>query len=284
MIQGYRKILAPSASANAERLLSKKEGDVPMEAALEIRQLTGGYSTRRPVLHEVSFAVRPAEMVGLIGLNGAGKSTVIKHILGLLLPHGGEIRITGVRLQDDPDRCRASCAYVPEHPSLFPNLTVEEHLRWTAMAYGIGRDEAVSRMRALAERFRMAEAMGALPGTLSKGMKQKVMLMNALLAETPLLLIDEPFLGLDPLAVRSLLEVLDEARRKGTAILLSSHLLPALEKRADRLVLLHRGRVLAEGTPAEVKALAGLEAGADADLDDAFETLVLAAERGRPVG
>jgi ABC-type multidrug transport system, ATPase component len=247
-----------------------------MTPALEINQLTGGYSQRRPVLHGISFTVEPGRMTGLIGLNGAGKSTTIKHILGLMLPHSGEVRVAGVKLEEDRDRFRSSCAYVPEQPSLFPNLTVAEHLRWTAMAYGIEPGEAENRTAKLAETFRMDKAMGNLPDTLSKGMKQKVMLMNALLVSPPLLIIDEPFLGLDPLATRALTGALDDARAQGSAILLSSHILPALERRADNLVVLHQGRIIASGTPEEVKK----QAGGAPTLDDAFETLVLDAEQG----
>ncbi|MGG1312138.1 MULTISPECIES: ABC transporter ATP-binding protein [Cohnella] len=250
-----------------------------MTPALDIHRLTGGYSRRKPVLHGVTFDVKPGELVGLIGLNGAGKSTTIKHILGLMLPHEGEVRISGVRLEDDREKYRSSCAYVPEQPSLFPHLTVAEHLRWTAMAYRLEPNEADRRIERLAATFRMDKAMDALPDTLSKGMKQKVMLMNALLAAPSLLIIDEPFLGLDPLATRALVGALDEAKSNGSAILLSSHILPALERRADRLVVLHQGRIIATGTPEAVKAAGGADT-----LDDAFEKLVLAAEEGGKPG
>ena len=247
--------------------------------ALEIRHLTGGYSRKKPVLHDISFTVKAGEMVGLIGLNGAGKSTVIRHVLGLMTPHAGEVRVAGVTLREDRERYRQSCAYVPEQPLLLPHLTVREHLRLTASAYGLERQEAARRAEEMAAAFRMTEALDALPDTLSKGMKQKAMLMCALLAAPPLLIVDEPLLGLDPLAIRSLMEMLDRARRAGSAILLSSHILPALERRADRLVVLHRGRIIAGGTPEEIKRQAGGD-GADREmtLDDAFERLVLQAE------
>lgn len=247
-----------------------------MIPALDISRLTGGYSQRKPVLHEVTFSVRPGELTGLIGLNGAGKSTTIKHILGLMLPHSGEVRVAGVRLEEDRDKYRASCAYVPEQPTLFPNLTVAEHLRWTAMAYGIDQEEAERRTAKLAGIFRMDKALNNLPDTLSKGMRQKVMLMNALLVSPPLLIIDEPFLGLDPLATRALIGALEEARAQGSAILLSSHILPALERKANQLIVMHQGRIIASGTPDEVKAAAG----GQPTLDDAFEALVVAAEEG----
>lgn len=252
------------------------ERNVP---ALEMKKLIGGYSLRRPVLHGISITVKPGEMVGLIGLNGAGKSTAIKHILGLMVPQSGEVKVAGVTLEGNRDRYRSSTAYVPEQPSLFPNLTVKEHLQWTAMAYNLEKGKATARMDELAVTFRMTEALNALPDTLSKGMKQKVMLMNALLVSPPLLIIDEPFLGLDPLAIRGLLAALEEVRANGSAILLSSHILPALERRANRLVVLHRGLIISEGSPREVKAHAGCT-DPEATLDDAFEALVEAAEGG----
>lgn len=253
------------------------------EAALRVKELTGGYSRKKPVLHGVSLEVRAGEIVGLIGLNGAGKSTLIRHVLGLMTPQSGEVRVCGVRLEDDRDRYRQSCAYVPEHPALFPHLTVREHLRFTASAYGMDEEAAKRRMAELAAAFRMSDALDALPDTLSKGMKQKTMLMGALLVSPPLLIIDEPLLGLDPLAIRGLLGALEEARGAGCAILLSSHILPALERRADRLAVLHRGAIISEGTPGEVKRQAGFDP-ADASLDDAFEKLVLDAEAAAGAG
>ncbi|MDB4868343.1 MAG: transporter ATP-binding protein [Cohnella sp.] len=245
---------------------------------LQVSGLTGGYSLKKPVLHEVSFEVRSGEMVGLIGLNGAGKSTAIRHVLGLMSPQQGEVRVSGVLLDEDRVRYRQSCAYVPEQPVLLPHLTVREHLRFTATAYGLDREAAENRSRELAQQFRMTDALNSLPDTLSKGMKQKTMLMNALLVSPPLLIIDEPLLGLDPLAIRGLLVALEEARARGCAILLSSHILPALERHASRLVVLHRGRIIAQGTTEEVKRSAGFQ-GSDASLDDAFEALVLAEEQ-----
>ncbi|XID95725.1 ABC transporter ATP-binding protein [Paenibacillaceae bacterium WGS1546] len=253
----------------------------PGKPALRIEELTGGYSRRRPVLHALNITVYPGELVGLVGLNGAGKSTAIKHVLGLMAPHAGEVRVAGATLEENRELYRASVAYVPEQPSLIPNLTVREHLRWTAMAYGIDKNEAEARSAELADTFRMTEALDALPDTLSKGMKQKVMLMNALLVRPPLLIVDEPFLGLDPLAIRGLVAALDDARASGTAILLSSHILSTLERKADRLIVLHRGRIIAEGAPRQVKELAGF-AKPDSTLDDAFEALVAAEEGGRP--
>lgn len=254
--------------------MNKQQAAAP---ALQVSGLVGGYSAKKPVLHGISMEVRAGEIAGLIGLNGAGKSTAIRHILGLMTPQAGEVKMAGITLAQDLDRYRQSCAYVPEQPVLFAHLTVREHMRFTATAYGIDREEAERRADELALTFRMTEALDALPDTLSKGMKQKTMLMSALLARPPVLIIDEPLLGLDPLAIRGLLSTLDATRRSGSAILLSSHILPALERSADRLVVLHRGSVIAHGSPQDVKRQAGCTQ-PEHTLDDAFERLVERAE------
>jgi ABC-2 type transport system ATP-binding protein len=229
-----------------------------MEPLVVVEDLSGGYSPRRPVLHGLTFKVMPGEMVGLIGLNGAGKSTAIRHLLGLMKPLAGTVRIGGVTLEEDAERYRRSFAYVPETPLLFDELTVQEHLRLTAMAYGIEEPVYAGRAERLLAEFRMADKRTAFAAHLSKGMKQKVMIMNALLAAPPLYLIDEPFLGLDPLGVRSLLERLEAEKRSGSAILMSSHILSTLEAYCDRYLVLHDGRLIASGTLDELRETAGM--------------------------
>ncbi|GMK47731.1 ABC transporter ATP-binding protein [Paenibacillus glycanilyticus] len=243
------------------------------EPILQVAGLTGGYSPRRPVLHDVTFEVRAGEMVGLIGLNGAGKSTTIKHILGLMKPHQGQVKVDGVTLEDNAERYRSAFAYVPETPVLFDELTVEEHLRLTGMAYHVAEPAFGERQEQLLDEFQMRPKRGAFASHLSKGMKQKVMIMNALLSEPPLYMIDEPFLGLDPLGIRSLLERLVEVKKKGSAILMSSHILSTVEAYCDRFIVMHQGKVAAYGTLEEVCKTAGIETRGGA-LEDAFYKLV----------
>ncbi|ACT00098.1 ABC transporter ATP-binding protein [Paenibacillus sp. JDR-2] len=243
------------------------------EPILQVAGLTGGYSPRRPVLHDVTFEVRAGEMVGLIGLNGAGKSTTIKHILGLMKPHQGLVKVDGVTLEDNAERYRSAFAYVPETPVLFDELTVEEHLRLTGMAYNVAEPAFGERQEQLLDEFQMRPKRGAFASHLSKGMKQKVMIMNALLSEPPLYMIDEPFLGLDPLGIRSLLERLVEMKKRGSAILMSSHILSTVEAYCDRFIVMHQGKVAAYGTLEEVCQTAGIETRGGA-LEDAFYKLV----------
>ncbi|MFC6331672.1 ABC transporter ATP-binding protein [Paenibacillus septentrionalis] len=219
-----------------------------MSAVLRVEQLSGGYSPKRSIIHDLDIEINEGEMVGLIGVNGAGKSTTIKHILGLMTPHQGRITINGTTLDEHVEDYRSSYTYVPETPILFDELTVEEHLRLTAMAYGVPEQQYVELTEKLLERFHMVKKRKALSAHLSKGMKQKVMIMSALLAKPSLFIIDEPFLGLDPLGIRSLLEDLVEVKRNGSAILMSSHILSTVEHYCDRFIMLDQGRIIAHGT------------------------------------
>ncbi|EGK14828.1 ABC superfamily ATP binding cassette transporter, ABC protein [Desmospora sp. 8437] len=243
---------------------------------LEVKKLTGGYSARQPVIHDLSFTVSPGEMVGLIGLNGAGKSTTIKQILGFLRPKEGEIRFNGHRMDEDPAAFKKKLAYIPETPYLYPELTLREHLELTAMAYGISPQEVEERTQRLLELFQMKSKLDWYPGTFSKGMRQKVMVMAAFLVEPSLLIVDEPFIGLDPLAIHNLLEWMMELKKRGAGILLSTHVLATAEQNCDRFVLLREGRIALAGTMDEMRREAGMPG---ASLDELF---IRAARGSRP--
>lgn len=238
---------------------------------LQVNQLSGGYSLGKPVLHEISFEVHPGEMIGLIGLNGAGKSTTMKHILGLMVPQQGDIRVNGRTRNEGPEDYQSALAFVPESPLLYEELTVREHLEFTARAYGVEPKDYEQRVEKLLRIFRMGDKADSLSMHLSKGMKQKVMIMSAFLAHPPLYVIDEPFLGLDPLGIRSLLDFMQEMKREGSSILLSSHILSTIENYCDRFIVLHQGAVIAQGTLTEVAQQAGM---AGASLEETFYALV----------
>ena len=251
-----------------------------MDSILQVKGLTGGYSPRRPVLHDLNFEIKPGEMVGMIGLNGAGKSTTIKHILGLMKPHKGEVLIKGTTLEASPEQYRAAFAYVPENPVLFDELTVQEHLRLTGMAYGVEESRYKERSKHLLDEFHMNAKKDAFSNHLSKGMRQKVMIMNALLPEPALYIIDEPFLGLDPLGIRSLLERLVRVKESGAAILMSSHILATVEAYCDRFLVVHQGKMAAQGTLEEIRAQAGAPG---ISLEEAFYRFVMAGDGDAPV-
>lgn len=224
---------------------------------MSVQGLSGGYSLNRPVLHDVSFSVQPGEMVGLIGLNGAGKSTTMKHILGLMKPQKGEVRVQNQTRDENSEAYHGALAFVPESPLLYEEMTVREHLEFTARSYGVSREDYERRASQLSSMFRMDEKMDSLSAHLSKGMRQKVMIMCAFVARPSLYVIDEPFLGLDPLGIRSLLDFMLELKAAGSSVLLSSHILSTIENYCDRFIVLHQGRIIAQGTLQEIAEQAG---------------------------
>lgn len=236
---------------------------------LSINNLTGGYS-QLPVLKDISFEIKDGELVGLIGLNGAGKSTTIKEIIGLLQPQKGTITLNGLTLKQDPDNYRKQIGYIPETPSLYEELTLREHIEVTAMAYDIPQEEAFKRAESLLKTFRLENKLDWFPANFSKGMKQKVMVLCAFLVEPSLYIIDEPFLGLDPLAINALLELMDQMKRSGASILMSTHILATAEKYCDRFIVLHEGQIRAQGTLAELRQEFQL---AGASLDEIYVAL-----------
>ncbi|MFC4353566.1 ABC transporter ATP-binding protein [Chryseomicrobium palamuruense] len=233
---------------------------------LKVENVTGGYS-KRPVLKDISFTVEPGELVGLIGLNGAGKSTTIKHIIGLLEQQQGNIEINGQSLKTNPDIYRKSFTYIPETPVLYEELTLQEHLELVGLAYSIEPEEQRIRTEQLLSEFRMERRMKWFPTHFSKGMKQKVMIMSAFMANPLLYIIDEPFVGLDPLAIRALLAQLEKRKRADAGILMTTHVLTTAEKYCDKLILLHEGQIRAYGTMDDLRAALQMPG---ASLDDLY--------------
>ncbi|MGE7673581.1 ABC transporter ATP-binding protein [Lysinibacillus sp. NPDC094403] len=233
---------------------------------LEVQHVTGGY-TRKPVIKDLSFTIEKGELVGLIGLNGAGKSTTIKHIIGTMLPKEGDIRLNGVTLKENTDKYRTAFSYIPETPVLYDELTLREHLELTAMAYGLDEATLAARSQLLLKEFRMEKRLNWFPSHFSKGMRQKVMIMCAFLVNPSLYIIDEPFVGLDPLGIQSLLDQMDEKKKEGASILMSTHILSTAEKHCDRIILLHEGRVRAQGTMDDLRKAFAMP---HATLDDLY--------------
>lgn len=232
---------------------------------LEVKNVTGGYANI-PVLKDVSFEVGNGELVGLIGLNGAGKSTTIKEIVGLLQPYQGRIAINDLSLMEQPEAYRKSIGFIPETPSLYEELTLKEHLEVVCLAYDLDWETAWKKVEGLLSIFRLSEYLDWFPTQFSKGMKQKVMIVSALMVEPSLLIVDEPFLGLDPLAIQDLIGLLAEEKAKGTSILMSTHVLDSAEKMCDRFVILHKGQVLAQGTLTDLRQAFGQETASLTDI------------------
>lgn len=222
--------------------------------ALKIKNLVGGYS-QLPVLKDISLEVQPGELVGLIGLNGAGKSTTLNHVIGILRPFSGEITLNGLNIQTNPEEYKKQIAYVPETPILYDELTLKEHLELTMTAYDLDHDQAWQRAHKLLKLFRLDNKLDWFPANFSKGMKQKVMICCAFMTEAKLLIIDEPFYGLDPLAVYDLLNLIEQKKKAGVAVLMSTHVLDTAQRYCDRFVLLADGKVRAQGTLDELREL-----------------------------
>ena len=221
--------------------------------SLKVTNLTGGYS-QVPVLKDISFEVEKGKLIGLIGLNGAGKSTAIKHIIGLMNPQKGSITIDELTLTADTEGYRKKFAFIPETPVLYEELTLKEHIELTAMAYDVPQDIAFQRAEKLLTSFRLSNKLDWFPANFSKGMKQKVMILCAFLVEPSLYIIDEPFLGLDPLGINALLELMNEMKEQGASILMSTHILATAERQCDGFVLLHNGEIKAQVTLEDLRA------------------------------
>lgn len=233
---------------------------------VKVEHLTGGYG-KKPVIENINFELHEGEIVGLIGLNGAGKSTTIKHILGLLTPMSGQLSISDININDDIELYRRKLSYIPESPVIYDELTLEEHINMTAMAYGIDRETAMKRAEPLLKTFRLEKELKVFPSHFSKGMKQKVMIICAFIVDPDLYIIDEPFLGLDPLGIQAMLDLLVEKKNENRTVLMSTHILATAERYCDRFIILDKGKIVAFGDLEALREQTGLY---DRTLDDIY--------------
>lgn len=225
---------------------------------LKIEHLTGGY-TGIPVIKDINLEIQPGEALGIIGLNGAGKSTTIKHILGLLRPQKGKIVLNSVELVKQPTEFKRQVAYIPEVPVLYEELTLKEHLELTMMSYQLDEEKAWKRANELLKMFRLDDKLDWMPIYFSKGMKQKVMIVTAFLADTDLLVIDEPFTGLDPLAVTNLIDLIKKAVAQKKMILMSTHILADAEQAISNYAVLNNGKIEVIGSLPDIRKHYGLK-------------------------
>jgi len=201
---------------------------------------------------DLSFEVRGGEIVGLIGPNGAGKTTTLRALAGILRPTSGRVAIDGHDLIADPLEAKRRLAFMPDEPHLFEYLTVNEHLRLVARLYGVADFER--RAAALVEELELRGKERSLPGELSRGMRQKVVIASGLIRNATTLLFDEPLTGLDPIGIRRMRNTIIARARAGAAILLSSHLLHLVEAVCTRVIIMDRGQKVADGTFEELAA------------------------------
>ena len=226
--------------------------------SLQLNNVTAGY-TKVPVITDITFDVNPGEICGLIGLNGAGKSTTIKTIIGKLTPFSGRVEVEKLSILENQRGYRQSIAVIPESPVLYEELTFREHIEFVARSYNQMNEETMAHAMEIVEAFRLTKQLDWFPAYFSKGMKQKVLIVCALMLDVPVYVVDEPFLGLDPLGIRTLLQVLKEKKEKGAAILMSTHVLDTAEKYCDRFIVLHEGKVIAQGDIEGLRATSNIE-------------------------
>ncbi len=230
---------------------------------LEVKNLTKRFRGLTAV-DNVSFHIRPGEILGYLGPNGSGKSTTVKIITGLLDPSDGEVRLHGRTLVDDPIAFKSSLGYVPEEPYLYTHLSGAEYLIFIARLRSIPYQTALTRAAELLRLFQLHEARNSPMATYSKGMRQRVLLAAALLHDPELLILDEPFSGLDVNAALLLRGLLEVFAAEGKMILFSSHVLEVVEKVCSRVVILYKGKVVLQDTIENVKA------GLNPDLQQVF--------------
>ena len=211
----------------------------------------------RLAVRALSFTVRPGEVVGLLGPNGAGKTTTLRMLAGVLRPTEGTARIAGQDILEDPLAAKRRLAFVPDEPRFFDYLTVQEHLRFVARVHGI--TDVRPHLERLVQHTTVGARLDAFPAELSRGMRQELALACALVHEPAALLLDEPLTGLDPIAIRRTKDVVRAAAARGTAILLSSHLLHLVAELCERIILLRRGVSVAQGTIADLARDRALE-------------------------
>jgi len=226
---------------------------------VRIQKLTKVYKGGKRAVDDLSLAVACGEIYGFIGHNGAGKTTTLKCLTGVLDFEEGDIEIDGISVRTEPVRCKQMMAYIPDNPDLYENLTGIAYLNFFADIYGVDRPTREERIKKYAEAFELLPALGDQISSYSHGMKQKLALISAFIHKPMLLVLDEPFVGLDPKASHTLKELLKELCVGGGAVFFSTHVLEVAEKLCDKIAIIRGGKLVAHGPTDEVKGDGSLE-------------------------
>ena len=225
---------------------------------LQIAHYTKRYGNKVAV-DDLSLEIRAGEIFGFIGHNGAGKTTTIKAVAGILPYEEGTITVDGLSVKDDPLECKKRIAYIPDNPDLYEFLPGIRYLNFVADIFEVPRKEREERIHYYADLFELTGDLGSSVGTYSHGMKQKLSLIAALIHEPKLMLLDEPFVGLDPKAAQDLKMIMRQMCDRGGAIFFSTHVLEVAEKLCDKVAIIKAGRLVASGTMDEVRGDESLE-------------------------
>lgn len=225
---------------------------------LQIEHLTKTYGEKKAV-DDLSLHILPGEIYGFIGHNGAGKTTTLKSVAGILRFDAGEIRIGGTSIRTDPLACKRKLAYIPDNPDLYDYMTGIQYLNFIANIFGVSAADRQVRIRELAERFELTNDLAQPIAAYSHGMKQKLAIISAWLHAPQLVVMDEPFVGLDPKAAHLLKGMMRELCDRGGAIFFSTHVLEVAEKLCDKVAILRAGKLIRSGTMDEVRGDDSLE-------------------------
>ena len=225
---------------------------------LKIEHLTKAYGEKKAV-DDLNLHIAPGEIYGFIGHNGAGKTTTLKSVAGILQFDVGEITIGGISIKENPLECKRRFAYIPDNPDLYDYMTGIKYLNFIADIFGVGANERQARIRKYADAFELTDDLTQPIAAYSHGMTQKLAIISAWLHQPKLILMDEPFVGLDPKASHLLKEMMRQVCDEGGAIFFSTHVLEVAEKLCDKVAIIKSGRLIRSGTMEEVKGDESLE-------------------------
>ena len=225
---------------------------------LKINHFSKTYGDKKAV-DDLTLHIHAGEVYGFIGHNGAGKTTTLKSVAGILQFDGGEILVDGVSIKADPLACKKKMAYIPDNPDLYDFMTGIQYLNFVADIFGVPTQERTQRINQLAEAFELTASLNQSIGSYSHGMKQKLAIISAWLHQPELILMDEPFVGLDPKASHILKEMMRDVCSRGGAIFFSTHVLEVAEKLCDKVAIIKGGRLVRSGTMEDVKGDDSLE-------------------------
>ena len=229
------------------------------KTVLDIQGYTKSYGGSKKAADNVTLSVEAGDIYGFIGHNGAGKSTTIRAVVGVLDFTEGDIYIDGHSVKEEPMACKRVTAYIPDNPDLYENLTGIQYLNFIADVFDIDEATRAERIQKYGDMFEITEALGDLISSYSHGMKQKVAIISALIHEPKLMVLDEPFVGLDPKASFTLKQIMHEMCENGAAVFFSTHVLDVAEKLCNKVAIIKQGKIIAAGTMEELTGDQSLE-------------------------
>ncbi|MGG4343643.1 ABC transporter ATP-binding protein [Paenibacillus lautus] len=233
---------------------------------LTIRHFTKSYKGGKKAVDDLNLVVEKGDIYGFIGHNGAGKTTTIRSVVGVLDFEEGDIEIDGISIKKDPVACKKVTAYIPDNPDLYDHLTGIQYLNFIGDLYSVSKTDRELLIQKYGDAFQITASLGNLISSYSHGMKQKLAIISALIHQPKLLVLDEPFVGLDPQAAHTLKTIMTDLCRNGSAIFFSTHVLDVAEKLCNKIAIIKAGQLITHGKTEDVKG--------DHSLEDVFLELI----------